>query len=106
MVDAQRSGEEFQVRRDDVTGPHTNDVAGDQFPGGNDLPLSLALDAGTDLQPFPKCLNDTGGSLLLVVFELREWTAPLTAITNAEIIAIHFLADSPPVDVRSVFASR
>jgi hypothetical protein len=65
LVHGQRSGEEFHVRRDDVAGPHANDVAGDQLPGGNDLPARIAPDARTDLQPFPQCLNDTGGPALL-----------------------------------------
>ena len=50
LVDAQRSGQELHVRRDDVAGAHADDVAGDQFPGGNDLPARLAQHARTDLQ--------------------------------------------------------
>ena len=65
LVHAQRSGEEFHVRRDDVAGSHANDVAGDQLPGGNDLPVRIAPDARTDLQPSPQCLNDAGGPALL-----------------------------------------
>ena len=61
----QRSREEFHVRRDDVAGAHANDVAGDQLPGGNDLPARIAPDARTDLQPSPQCLDDTGGPALL-----------------------------------------
>jgi hypothetical protein len=65
LVNAQCSGEEFHIRRDDVAGSHANDVAGDQFPGGNDLPARIAADAGIDLQPPPQCLDDAGGPMLL-----------------------------------------
>ncbi|HUA00885.1 MAG TPA: CDP-alcohol phosphatidyltransferase family protein [Candidatus Aquilonibacter sp.] len=44
----------------------------------------------------------------LVVFNASSWVvttlAVVAIVTNAEIIAIHLLADAPPVDVRSVFA--
>ena len=41
LVDAQRSGQELDVRRDDVARAHADDVAGDQLAGGNDLPAPL-----------------------------------------------------------------
>src|ERR1039458_8304278 len=59
------SDRKFHVRRDDVAGSHANDVAGDQLPGGNDLPAGIAPDARTDLQSFPQGFNDTGGPALL-----------------------------------------
>jgi CDP-diacylglycerol--glycerol-3-phosphate 3-phosphatidyltransferase len=46
----------------------------------------------------------------LLVFNASGWViltlAAVALVTNAEIILIHFLVDSPPVDVRSVFALR
>ncbi len=46
----------------------------------------------------------------LLVFNASSWAvialAAVAVLTNAEIIAIHLLADSPPVDVRSIFLMR
>jgi len=46
----------------------------------------------------------------LLVFNAGSWAifwlAIVALITNSEIIAIHFLMDSPPVDVPSIFALR
>jgi CDP-diacylglycerol--glycerol-3-phosphate 3-phosphatidyltransferase len=46
----------------------------------------------------------------LLVFNAGSWAvialAIVALITNAEIIAIHFIMDTPPVDVRSIFALR
>ena len=46
----------------------------------------------------------------LLVFNASGWViialAGVALVTNAEIILIHFFVDSPPVDVRSVFALR
>jgi len=53
LVHAQTSVEEFHIRRDDVARPHANDVAGDQFPGRNDLPARITPDPRANLQPFP-----------------------------------------------------
>jgi phosphatidylglycerophosphate synthase len=48
--------------------------------------------------------------IALLVFDASSWVvwalAIVAVVTNAEIILIHFLADSPPVDVRSVVALR
>jgi CDP-diacylglycerol--glycerol-3-phosphate 3-phosphatidyltransferase len=48
--------------------------------------------------------------IALLAFDSSGWTvmalAAVALITNAEIIAIHLLVNSPPVDVRSVFALR
>ncbi len=64
-IDAQCSREKFHVRRDDVAGTHADNVAGNQFPCGNDLPVRIAPDTRTDLQALPQCFNDTGGPVLL-----------------------------------------
>jgi len=49
-----------------------------------------------------------GALVALLVFNASGWVvstlAVVAVVTNAEIIAIHFLTKSPPVDVRSVFA--
>jgi CDP-diacylglycerol--glycerol-3-phosphate 3-phosphatidyltransferase len=46
--------------------------------------------------------------IALLVFNAGSWAvialAIVALVTNAEIIAIHFLMNSPPVDVRSIFA--
>lgn len=46
--------------------------------------------------------------IAMLVFNASNWAviglSVVAVITNIEIIAIHFLVDSPPVDVRSVFA--
>ena len=65
LVDAQHSGQELHIRRDDVARAHADDVAGDQFPGGNDLPARIAQHARTDLQPSPQRLDDAGGPMFL-----------------------------------------
>ena len=57
LVHGQRSCEELHVRRDDVAGSHPHDVAGDQVPGRNDLPVRIAPDARTDLQRLRPCLR-------------------------------------------------
>ena len=65
LVHAQRAREDFHVRRNDVAWAHAHDVAGDQFPGGNDLPARLAPDARIDLQPSSQRLHHAGGAALL-----------------------------------------
>lgn len=46
--------------------------------------------------------------LTLLAFNASGWAlialTVVALVTNAEIIAIHFIMDSPPVDVRSIFA--
>lgn len=46
--------------------------------------------------------------IAMLVFNASNWAliglSVVAVITNMEIIVIHFLVDSPPVDVRSVFA--
>jgi CDP-diacylglycerol--glycerol-3-phosphate 3-phosphatidyltransferase len=46
--------------------------------------------------------------ITLLVFNGGNWViitlAIVALVTNAEIIAIHFIMDTPPVDVRSIFA--
>jgi CDP-diacylglycerol--glycerol-3-phosphate 3-phosphatidyltransferase len=46
--------------------------------------------------------------IALLVFNAGSWAifalAVIALITNVEIIAIHFLMNTPPVDVRSIFA--
>jgi len=48
-----------------------------------------------------------GCLIALLVFNAGNWAiatlAIVALITNAEIIAIHFMMDSPPVDVHSIF---
>ena len=65
LVHAHGSREKFDVRRDDVAGAHTNDVAGNQLPGGNDLPARIATDARADLQALPQCLYNASGTPFL-----------------------------------------
>ena len=65
LIDAQGSGQDLHVRRNDVTGAHADDVAGDQFSGGNDLPARIAQHARTDLEPSPQRLHDARGAPLL-----------------------------------------
>ena len=65
LIDAQGSGQELHVGRDDVAGTHADDVAGHQFSGGNDLPVRVAQHAGTDLEPSPQCLHHARGTPLL-----------------------------------------
>lgn len=49
-----------------------------------------------------------GGLVALLVFNASGWVIialmAVAFITNAEIIAIHFASDTPPVDVSSIFA--
>jgi CDP-diacylglycerol---glycerol-3-phosphate 3-phosphatidyltransferase len=49
-----------------------------------------------------------GGLIALLVFDAGDWAiiamAAVALIANTEIIAIHLLMDTPPVDVKSVFA--
>jgi CDP-diacylglycerol--glycerol-3-phosphate 3-phosphatidyltransferase len=49
-----------------------------------------------------------GGLIALLVFNASSWAVIaltiVALVTNAEIIAIHFIMDSPPVDVRSILA--
>jgi len=49
-----------------------------------------------------------GGLIALLVFDASSWAvialAIVAVVTNAEIIAIHCKMNSPPVDVRSIFA--
>jgi len=49
-----------------------------------------------------------GSLIALLAFNASGWVlialAVVALVTNAEIIAIHFIMDSPPVDVRSIFA--
>jgi len=47
------------------------------------------------------------GLIALLVFNASSWAilalTVVAVVTNGEIIAIHLVADSPPVDVRSIF---
>jgi phosphatidylglycerophosphate synthase len=49
-----------------------------------------------------------GGLIALLVFNATGWVIvtlmAVGLVTNAEIIAMHFIADAPPVDVPSIFA--
>ncbi|OIQ76994.1 hypothetical protein GALL_413190 [mine drainage metagenome] len=65
LVDAQGAGHQLHVRRDDVSGPHANDVAGNQLAGRNDLPVRIAQHARADLQPPPQGFDDAGGAAFL-----------------------------------------
>ncbi len=65
LVYAQLAAEQFHIRRDDVAGAHADDVAGNQLPCGNDLPVCLAQHARADLQAFPQRFDDAGGAALL-----------------------------------------
>lgn len=51
-----------------------------------------------------------GGLIALLAFDAGNWAvialATVAAVTNAEIILIHLLAKTPPVDVRSIFSLR
>lgn len=51
-----------------------------------------------------------GGLIALLVFQASGWVIVtlmiVGLITNAEIIAIHFVMDSPPVDVPTILALR
>jgi CDP-diacylglycerol---glycerol-3-phosphate 3-phosphatidyltransferase len=48
--------------------------------------------------------------IALLVFDASSWVlfvlVAVALVTNTEILVIHFLADSPPVDVRSAFTLR
>ncbi len=50
------------------------------------------------------------GLVALLAFHASEWVIialmAVALLTNAEIIAIHFAMDTPPVDVSSIFARR
>ena len=65
MIDAQGSGQNLHVRRNDVAGPDADDVAGNQFAGGNDLPVRIAQHARADLEPSPQRLHHARGATLL-----------------------------------------
>ena len=51
-----------------------------------------------------------GGLIALLVFNTGNWViialAVVALVTNSEIIAMHFIAKSPPVDVPCIFALR
>jgi hypothetical protein len=51
-----------------------------------------------------------GGLIALLVFNASAWAIVtlmvVGLVTNVEIIVMHFIADSPPVDVPSIFARR
>ena len=65
MINAQGSGQELHVCRDDVAGTHTDDVAGDQISGRNDLPGRVAPHTRTDLQSPSQRLHHAHGAPLL-----------------------------------------
>ena len=51
-----------------------------------------------------------GGLIALLAFGAGRWVvialAAVALLTNLEIIALHLLADTPPVDVCSIFKRR
>ena len=65
LVDGQRSGQELDVCRDDVSRAHADDIARHKLPGRNDVPTSIAPDARTHLQPLPQCGDDAFSAMLL-----------------------------------------
>src|SRR5665213_1094952 len=57
LINAHRAGNDLHVSRDDVAWTHAYNVARDQLPGGNDLPVRVATHARTDLQTPPQDID-------------------------------------------------
>ena len=65
LVHSQRPSNEFHISGNDVARTHANNIAGNQLPRGNELPLRFAQNPRTDLQSATQRFDNAGRTVLL-----------------------------------------